>query len=144
MLQWSWFQAFTFSGCGDTISKRAPASSNAFLGEVSSTSSKPFSVRMATRFPFTSRGIKNYLGMQEVQKPNQAVFCRFIKKLCSFRLMKLFQILIAALFVLIACNRNPYAETNRSYKKQVKALTKSLRKQPEQNSNGASYWVGTT
>ena len=82
--------------------------------------------------------------MERAQKPNQAVFCRFIKKLCSFRPMKLFQILIAALFVLIACNRNPYAATNRVYKKQVKALAKSLRQQPGQNINCASYWVGTT
>lgn len=78
------------------------------------------------------------------QKPNQERCAQRSKKFRSFRPMKLFQILILALVAAAACNRNPYAGTNRSYKKQVKALTKSLRKQPEQNSNGAAYWVGTT
>jgi N-acetylmuramoyl-L-alanine amidase len=58
--------------------------------------------------------------------------------------MKLFQILIVALIALLACNRNPYRATNRVYKKQVKAFAKSLRQQPEQNSNGAPFWAGTT
>src|SRR3712207_506442 len=58
--------------------------------------------------------------------------------------MKLFQILIWVLIAGVACNRNPYAATNRVYKKQVKALAKSLRQRPLQPSNGAPYWVGTT
>lgn len=58
--------------------------------------------------------------------------------------MKLFQIPILALLVLIACNRNPYRTTNRSYKKQVKAYAKELRRQPVQNINGAPFWAGTT
>jgi N-acetylmuramoyl-L-alanine amidase len=58
--------------------------------------------------------------------------------------MKDFQILIVIFIVLMACNRNPYRATNRVYKKQVKVLAKSLRLQPEQNSNGASFWAGTT
>lgn len=67
-----------------------------------------------------------------------------MKNLRSLPLMKLFQILIAAITILIACNRNPYAATNRSYKKQVRAYAKSLRRQPAQNINGALFWAGTT
>jgi N-acetylmuramoyl-L-alanine amidase len=58
--------------------------------------------------------------------------------------MKLFQILILGFLILIACNRNPYAGTNRVYKKQVKAFAKDLRRQPAQHINGASFWAGTT
>lgn len=48
------------------------------------------------------------------------------------------------LLLIVACNRNPYAATNKSYRKQVKAFAKSLRQQPAQASNGAPFWAGTT
>lgn len=67
-----------------------------------------------------------------------------IKNFCSFRAMKLFQIPIVLLFILIACNRNPYAATNKVYKKQVKAYAKELRRQPVQNINTPLFWAGTT
>ena len=43
----SWFQTFTFSVCIDIKCTLAPASSSAFFGLVSSSSSKPSSVGMA-------------------------------------------------------------------------------------------------
>jgi N-acetylmuramoyl-L-alanine amidase len=48
-----------------------------------------------------------------------------------------------------ACTKHPYAATNKSYKKQVKALAKSLRVTPVTNPGEDSlkqgdYWVGTT
>lgn len=49
-----------------------------------------------------------------------------------------------ALLVLLACHRNPYAASNRVYKKQVKTFAKSLRTQPLQHINGAPFWAGTT
>lgn len=48
------------------------------------------------------------------------------------------------LLVVVACNRSPYKAANKSYKKQVKAFAKELRKQPVQNMNGAPFWAGTT
>lgn len=52
-----------------------------------------------------------------------------------------------ALFLLFcitiwACNRNPYAAANRSYRKQAKAFAKQLRQQPV-DLNTANEWVGT-
>jgi len=44
----------------------------------------------------------------------------------------------------MACSRNPYAATNRSYKKQVKAYARELRRQPVEAINGAPFWAGTT
>lgn len=55
-------------------------------------------------------------------------------QLCSFIIILLVQ----------ACSRNPYAAANRSYRKQVKAYAKELRRQPPQDINGAPLWVGTT
>ncbi|MDX5422526.1 MAG: N-acetylmuramoyl-L-alanine amidase [Hymenobacteraceae bacterium] len=48
-----------------------------------------------------------------------------------------------------ACNVNPYASTNRSYKKQAKAYARSLREAPLATAAGQTYpqgdyWVGTT
>lgn len=48
-----------------------------------------------------------------------------------------------------SCSRNPYATTNKAYKKQSKALAKTVSTQPEDNWNSdsikqAPYWVGTT
>src|SRR5687767_12332595 len=50
---------------------------------------------------------------------------------------------------LAACTKNPYAVTNRSYKKQVKAYARALRTTPVVTPGADSlplgnYWVGTT
>ena len=46
---------------------------------------------------------------------------------------------------LAACQRNPYAATNRAYKKQAKALAKELTANPgKQTVATAAAWVGTT
>jgi len=52
-------------------------------------------------------------------------------------------------WLLTACASNPYARTNKSYKKQVKAYARSLRTIPGNNPAEDSlmqgdYWVGTT
>ncbi len=56
---------------------------------------------------------------------------------------------LGILFGAWACSRNPYARTNKSYKKQSKALAKTVSALPEDNWNTdsikqAPYWVGTT
>jgi N-acetylmuramoyl-L-alanine amidase len=46
---------------------------------------------------------------------------------------------------LIACNRNPYAKTNRLQKKQIKQYAKALRSRPPANSlDDGENWIGTT
>ena len=46
---------------------------------------------------------------------------------------------------LAACNHNPYAESNREYKKQVKELSKIIKQTPLKDSlNSIGPWVGTT
>lgn len=56
----------------------------------------------------------------------------------SFKMLLLLGIIVAA-----GCNRNPYAATNKQYKKQAKALAKELRKQPVENINPPADWAGT-
>lgn len=51
---------------------------------------------------------------------------------------------IAILVLSLGCSRNPYAAANRLYKKQVRAVTRELRRQPAQHIMGAPFWVGTT
>jgi N-acetylmuramoyl-L-alanine amidase len=54
---------------------------------------------------------------------------------------------IACAVLIQACAPNPYAHTNRSYKKQVKAYAKLLREYPLEDSAGLRYaasWAGTT
>jgi len=49
--------------------------------------------------------------------------------------------------IVISCSRNPYATTNKDYKKQVKEYAKLLREYPVKDSAGLNYpssWVGTT
>lgn len=57
-------------------------------------------------------------------------------------------ILIAICTILVqACATNPFAKTNKTYKKQAKAYAKLLREYPVEDSAGLSYateWVGTT
>lgn len=60
-----------------------------------------------------------------------------------------FMILLWGGTLLFSCARNPYASTNRSYKKQVKAYARSLREIPplstvEDSLLMGDYWVGTT
>src|SRR5215213_3824683 len=62
--------------------------------------------------------------------------------------MSLYKILFLPLFcasvIFLSCNRGPYASTNKSYKKQVKQLTKTLRQAPLKDSIITGNWVGTT
>ena len=61
---------------------------------------------------------------------------------------KLFVFLIAtASIVIYSCNRHPYFQTNKSYKKQAKAFSKTIKRQPEAFTTEQGippYWVGTT
>lgn len=56
--------------------------------------------------------------------------------------------LLFSFIALIACNRNPYKETNQVYKKQAKAFAKELAAQPLLEGGDTivqpAYWVGTT
>lgn len=56
--------------------------------------------------------------------------------------------LVALFFILVACNRNPYKATNKSYQKQMKSYTKNLRNTPRVQGNDSikspAYFVGTT
>jgi N-acetylmuramoyl-L-alanine amidase len=56
--------------------------------------------------------------------------------------------LLTLLVLFAACSRNPYAETNRVYKKQVKGMTDMLKESPlglEQTAYPVGdYWVGAT
>ncbi|MFL5788386.1 MAG: N-acetylmuramoyl-L-alanine amidase [Flavisolibacter sp.] len=45
--------------------------------------------------------------------------------------------------IIIQCNNNPYKATNRSYKKQVKQLSKTIKEIPSQDSVVNGSWVGT-
>jgi N-acetylmuramoyl-L-alanine amidase len=62
--------------------------------------------------------------------------------------MKKITAAILLLFIfLIGCVHNKYAETNKSYKKQVKAFSKLIKEYPIADSAGLMYsdkWVGTT
>ncbi|OLY93921.1 N-acetylmuramoyl-L-alanine amidase, partial [Cnuella takakiae] len=57
-------------------------------------------------------------------------------------LLHRFFLLLAIGFLALACNRNPYKATNKSYRKQVKTLAKQLRQKPLP-ANTAEGWVGT-
>jgi N-acetylmuramoyl-L-alanine amidase len=58
--------------------------------------------------------------------------------------------IIATACLIVSCARNPYAPTNRVYKKQSRALTKELKEIPPPKRgtastlNYAEHWVGTT
>lgn len=56
----------------------------------------------------------------------------------------LFVSLMCLLGFLCTCNRNPYASTNRSYKKQAKEFAKIIRQVPVRDSISKGPWVGTT
>lgn len=58
--------------------------------------------------------------------------------------MKFLSVLFLAVIIL-ACNRNPYALTNKQYKKQAKALSKIIKQAPFNDSlHSIGTWVGTT
>ncbi len=55
--------------------------------------------------------------------------------------------LFVLFMVTYSCNRSPYRQTNKSYKKQAKQYSKLLRQQPEKfqvTNIQLPYWVGTT
>ena len=45
---------------------------------------------------------------------------------------------------LIFCNRGPYGEANRAYRKQAKSYAKQIQKKPSDSLHTAAGWVGTT
>ncbi len=50
-----------------------------------------------------------------------------------------------ALALATACSPNPYAQTNKAHRRQVKSFTKQLRQYPPAGSpDNGRYWVGTT
>src|SRR5215204_4474655 len=51
--------------------------------------------------------------------------------------------LVAAVLVM-ACSKSPYAEANKSYKKQSRKLSKIIRQAPLKDSMATGDWVGTT
>jgi N-acetylmuramoyl-L-alanine amidase len=51
---------------------------------------------------------------------------------------------LCALIIFSSCNRGPYAATNKSHKKQAKALSKIIRETPPKDSLQTAPWVGTT
>ena len=58
---------------------------------------------------------------------------------------KLFVLYAGCLVVLVlACSRRPYSAANKSYKKQAKALSKTIRQAPLKDSFATGEWVGTT
>ena len=59
--------------------------------------------------------------------------------------MKCFFSLLLLLLFIIACNRNPYYATNKQYKKQAKALSKTIQQVPLKDSIvNMGRWIGTT
>ncbi len=56
----------------------------------------------------------------------------------------IFFVLLVFIAVLVGCNRNPYAATNKIYKKQAKAFAKILKQSPPKDSAMAfARWAGT-
>ncbi|MBI1782023.1 MAG: N-acetylmuramoyl-L-alanine amidase [Sphingobacteriales bacterium] len=51
--------------------------------------------------------------------------------------------LLLVIIIVYSCHRGPYAATNKSYKKQVKAFSKIIRKYPLEDSSGTAF-IGTT
>ncbi|MDP4261613.1 MAG: N-acetylmuramoyl-L-alanine amidase [Bacteroidota bacterium] len=64
-------------------------------------------------------------------------------------MINLFRFVFLAAMIIMAngCARNPYATTNKAYKKQAKGYAKLLREYPVEDSAGLNYapsWTGTT
>ncbi len=56
----------------------------------------------------------------------------------------IFTVVIASSILYFSCSRNPYASTNKSYKKQAKELSKVIKQTPLRDSIATGTWVGTT
>lgn len=56
----------------------------------------------------------------------------------------IYSFIIASSVLYLACNRGPYASTNKSYKKQAKAFAKVIKQAPLKDSISTDVWVGTT
>jgi N-acetylmuramoyl-L-alanine amidase len=72
-----------------------------------------------------------------------------ILKVYIYPMIRIPAIIFLAISVIIvySCSRNPYATTNKAYKKQVKEYAKLLREYPVEDSAGLNYsplWTGTT
>jgi len=57
---------------------------------------------------------------------------------------KTFHLLMLLCPLLLCCQHGPYAEANKSYKKQAKALAKTIRQAPLHDSLSTGDWIGTT
>lgn len=55
-----------------------------------------------------------------------------------------FSVLFCSFVIFFSCNRNPYASTNKSYKKQAKQYAKIIEQYPLKDSILTGGWVGTT
>jgi len=75
-----------------------------------------------------------------VEELKCSLLFRFYKKAMKHFILPL----LLCTIVLAACNRHAYTDTNKTYKKQVKAYAKALRKQPATAIVPPPYWVGTT
>ncbi len=67
----------------------------------------------------------------------------------SMKPVFIFGVFLFLIFGIWSCSRNPYATTNKAYKKQSRALAKTISTLPENQWNTdsikqATYWVGTT
>src|SRR5947209_4379054 len=62
-----------------------------------------------------------------------------MNKFCTARSL----ILLVCISFLINCNNNPYKQTNRLYKKQVKQLAKIIKEVPPNDSLIETDWIGT-
>lgn len=61
---------------------------------------------------------------------------KFLKKIASFTIL---------LSMFICCSPNPYAASNKVYKKQAKTISKQIRQIPLKDSiNPSAFWAGTT
>jgi N-acetylmuramoyl-L-alanine amidase len=59
--------------------------------------------------------------------------------------MKKLYVIFCLAGLLYSCATNPYAASNRSYKKQAKVYAKQLRQYPLKDSiSNSAFWVGTT
>jgi len=69
---------------------------------------------------------------------------RYIHTMKNYRLAWIF-LLFVFISIAYSCSHNPYAATNKSYKKQAKDYANILKQYPLQDSfNNAPYFVGTT
>ncbi len=80
------------------------------------------------------------------QKPNHSFFELSKFKISSCLTLAHMKYLLSLLVVVVmatACYRNPYATTNKLYKKQAKEFSKLIKQSPLKDSLGQGDWVGT-